>query len=198
VRQQWERRLERARYEADLARRRYQHVEPEYRLVARTLEREWEEALAALAQVEQAYAAAQREKPLTLSEAGREQLLALARGLPALWEAETTTPAERKEVLRLLVADVTLTRQDTNIQVQLRWVTNEVDTWTVPLPQRGARTDPAVLDQIRALAPSCTDAEIAAYLNQAGHRTARGQPFTRERVCSLRHSHRIVKVRNDS
>ena len=195
VRRQWERRLERARYEADLARRRYQHVEPEYRLVARTLEREWEEALAALAQVEQAYAAAQREKPLTLSEAEREQLLALACDLPALWEAETTTPAERKEVLRLLVADVTLTRQDTNIRVQLRWVTNEVDTWIVPLPQRGARTDPAVLDQIRALAPSCTDAEIAAHLNQAGHRTARGQPFTRGRVCSLRHSHQIVKVR---
>ncbi len=197
VRQQWERRLERARYTADLARRRYQQVEPEHRLVVRTLEREWEEALAALVQVEQAYAAAQREKPLTLSEVEREQLLALARDVPALWEAETTTLAERKAVVRLLIADVSLTRRATDIRVQLRWITNSVDEWTVPLPQRGMKTDPVVLDQVRALAPTHTDAEIAAYLNANNHRTARGNHFTRDRVRSLRYRHQIGKVRND-
>ncbi len=198
VRQQWERRLERARYTAELARRRYQQVEPEHRLVARTLEREWEDALAALAQVEQAYAAAQREKPLILSDAERQQLLALARDLPALWAAETTPPAERKAVARLLAADVTLTRRETDIRVQLRWVTNAVDEWTVPLPQRGVKTDPVVLDLVRALAPTATDAEIAAHLNTNHHRTARGKPFTEDRVRSLRHHHQIGKVRRGS
>ncbi len=194
LQRQWERRLERARYEADLARRRYRQVEPENRLVARTLECEWEGRLQALAQAEQAYARAQQAGPLVLSETEREQLLALARDLPALWHAETTTLAKRKELLRLLIADVTLTRQTTDILVQLRWVTNQVEEWTVPLPQRGARTDPAVLDRIRELAPSHTDAEIAESLNEAGLRTAHGKRFTRERVHSLRRTHRIVEV----
>ena len=124
----------------------------------------------------------------------RERLLALAHDLPALWEAESTTLAERKEVLRLLIADVTLTRRDADILVQLRWVTNEVEEWTVPLPQRGARTAPTVLERVRELAPTHTDAETAACLNAEGLHTAHGQPFTEQRVHSLRRTHRIVKV----
>jgi hypothetical protein len=193
VEKQWERRLERARYEADLARRRYQQVEPENRLVVRTLEQEWEDRLASLAQVEQEYAVARREVPLVLSAEERERLLALAHDLPALWEAESTTLAERKEVLRLLIADVTLTRRDADILVQLRWVTNEVEEWTVPLPQRGARTASIVLERIRELAPTHTDAETAACLNAGDLHTAHGQPFTEQRVHSLRRTHRIAK-----
>jgi len=199
VEKQWERRLERARYEAGLARRRYRRVEPENRLVVRTLEQEWEDRLASLAQVEQEYAVARREVPLVLSAEERERLLALAHDLPALWEAESTTLAERKEVLRLLIADVTLTRRDADILVQLRWVTNEVEEWMVPLPQRGARTAPTVLERIRELAPTHTDAETAACLNAEGLHTAHGQPFTEQRVHSLRRTHRIAKpeVRTD-
>lgn len=194
LRQQWERRLERARYETDLAQRRYRQVEPENRLVARTLEREWEERLQALAQAEQEYTAAHKEAPLVLSEEERERLLALAHDLPSLWEAESTTLAERKEMLRLLIADVTLTRRDTDVLVQLRWITNEVEEWTVLLPQRGARTNPTVLERIQELSPTHTDARIAALLNEAGLCTARGKPFTAARVGSLRRTHRIVKV----
>lgn len=194
LRLQWERRLERARYEADLARRRYRQVDPENRLVARTLEREWEQGLTTLAEMEQAYTRAQQEASLVLDEEARAHLLALAHDLPALWKAESTTLAERKELLRLLIADVTLTRQETEIVVQLRWITNRADTWTVPLPQRGARTAPVVIERIRELAPSHTDAEIAACLNAENLRTAHDQPFTKQRVHSLRRTHRIVKV----
>lgn len=194
LRQQWERRLERARYEADLAQRRYRQVEPENRLVARVLEEEWEKRLKALAQTEQKYEAAQRDSPLILSEAEREELLAIANDLPALWEAESTTVEDRKEILRLLVGDVTLTRREEDILVQLRWVTNEVEEWAVSLPQRGVRTDPAVLDRIRKLSPTHTDAEIATCLNEAGMHTARGLEFNASRVSSLRQTHRIVKV----
>jgi len=193
LRQQWERRLERARYEADLARRRYRQVDPENRLVARTLEREWEQLLSTLTEVEQAYTRAQQEAPLVLDQEAHAHLLALAHDLPTLWKAETTTLAERKELLRLLIADVTLTRQKTNIVVQLRWVTNQVDSWTVPLPQRGARTAPAVLEHIRELAPTHTDAEIAACLNAEVLHTVHGHPFTTQRVHSLRRTHRIAK-----
>lgn len=195
LQKQWNWRLERAHYEVDVARRRYQQVEPENRLVARTLEREWEERLAALAQTEQEYAHAQKERALVLSEEDREQLLALAHDIPTLWKAETTTVAERKEVVGLMLADVTLTRRTTDIWVQLRWGTNEIDAWPVPLPQRGARTDPAVLESIREMAPTRTDAETAAYLNGAGRHTAHGKPFTAALVHGLRREHKIVKVR---
>jgi DNA invertase Pin-like site-specific DNA recombinase len=195
LRRQWERRLERARYETDLAQRRYRQVEPENRLVARVLEGEWEERLKALAQTEQERETAQRESPLILSEAEREELLAMTRDLPALWEAESTTVEDRKEVLRLLVGDVTLTRRDEDILVQLRWATNEAEEWTAPLPQRGVRTDPAVLERIRELATAHTDAEIATCLNKAGMHTARGLVFNAFRISGLRRIHRIVKVR---
>ena len=97
------------------------------------------------------------------------------------------------EVLRLLIAAVTLTRRDADILVQLRWVTNEVEEWTLPLPQRGVQI--AVLERIRELAPTHTDAEIAACLNAEGLRTAHGQPFTKQRVHSLRRTHRILESR---
>ena len=195
LQRQWERRLERARYEVDLARRRYQQVEPENRLVARVLEREWEERLKSLAQTEQEHETVQRENPLILSEVEREELFAITRDLPALWKAESTTVEDRKETLRLLVGDVTLTRRDEDILVQLRWVTNELEEWTVPLPQRGVRTDPAVLEHIRELALTHTDAEIATCLNEAGMHTARGMVFNTFRVSGLRRTHRIVRVR---
>ena len=198
LQQQWERRQEKTRYEADLAQRRYRQVEPEHRLIARTLEREWEAALATLAEVEQDYARAQQEVPLYLDEDAQAHLLALAQDILALWKAESTTHAERKELLRLLIADVTLTRQATETRVQLRWITNQVDSWTVPLPQRGARTDPLVIERIRKLAESHTDAKIAACLNAEGLCTAHGQPFTQRRVHGLRRTHHIIKVQRAS
>lgn len=198
LRQHWEHRLAQGRYAADLARRRYQQVEPENRLVARTLEQAWEAALATVGETEQAYRQAQQTAPLILTAADRAALLGLATDLPALWAAETTTQAERKELLRLLIADVTLTRQEHEVLVQLRWVTNAVDAWTVPLPQRGAHTAADVIARIRDLAATQTDAEIAAQLNGAGRRTARGQDFTAARVSELRRTHQIVKVQRDA
>ncbi len=198
LRRQWELRLERACYEANLARRRYQSVEPENRIVARTLEQEWEKQLEALAQAEQEYADAQEATPLTLSQRERQQLSALSRDLPALWNAATTTVAERKEVLRLLIADVTLTRQDTHVLVQLRWITNEMEEWTVSVPRhRYARTDQAVIERVRELSPTYTDAEIAVRLNEAGMLTVHKKAFNASRVGGLRRIHRIVKVRRN-
>jgi len=198
LQQHWEQRLERVTYEADLTRRRYQQVDPENRLVARTLEREWEAALQAVAEVKKTYHQAQQTAPLMLTADDRVALLSLAQDLPALWTAESTTLAERKELLRLLLADVTLTRQENDILVQLRWVTNEVQTWTVPLPQRGARTAQEIITRIRELASTHTDADIAAILNAEGYRTAHGKAFTPSRVSGLRRTHRIVKVQRNT
>jgi len=104
--QQWALKRERARYEAERARRQYDAVEPENRLVARSLERVWEEKLRHLEAVEQAHDAWQREQPGPMGEAECAEVSALAQDLPRVWRAATA--AERKRILRLVVRDVVL------------------------------------------------------------------------------------------
>lgn len=141
VERQWQLRLERARYEADLARRRFAAVDPENRLVARTLERDWNEKLAAVEHLEREQAAAPAGVAVRLSPDERQRIVDLAEDLPALWHAPTTAPAERKQLLRLLVKDVTLTKEVTTIRVAIRWQT-EVCT-TAEVPARRGRVTPA-------------------------------------------------------
>jgi hypothetical protein len=185
--QQWTLRLEAARYAARLAQRRYEQVDPENRLVARTLEQEWEARLQEQHHLEGDYDHFQKQAPLRLDEAQRQQLRSLVEDLPQLWQAETTSWAERKELLRLLVADVTLTRQESLIQVQIRWHTHQLDTFSVTLPIRGAAPIPEpVIERVRALSPTHTDREVAELLNQEGLATAQGKPFTAARVLGVR------------
>jgi hypothetical protein len=101
--QQWAQRLERAAYDADRAARQYHAVEPENRLGARTLKRQWEEALQAEAQLKVAYRRFVAAQPATLSSKEREALRRLATDLPTLWHAETTTAADRPAIIRQLV-----------------------------------------------------------------------------------------------
>src|SRR4029077_21007468 len=136
VERQWQLRLERARYEADLARRRFLAVEPENRLVARNLEKDWNERLAAVEQLERERTALPAWAAPRLSPEERQRILGLAEDLPALWHAPTTTPAERKQLLRLLLKDVTLTKEATTIRVALRWQTGAGLTVEVPRPPR--------------------------------------------------------------
>ena len=158
---QWELGLESARYAARLAQRRYEQVDPDNRLVARSLEREWEASL---------------------------------REVERLWHAATTSWTERKDMLQLLVADVTLTRQETDILVKVRWHTNELDTCAVPLPSRGASPVPeAVVERTRFLSPIRTDSQIADELDRDGIRTPQDKPFTAQRVQGLRRRYRIRK-----
>ena len=88
---------------------------------------------------------------------------------------------------------MTLTRREADILVQLRWVTNLVEEWTVPLPPRGPRAAPDVVARVRELALTHTDAEIAIRLNEEGQHTAHGQAFTAQRVHTLRRVHKIMK-----
>src|SRR4029077_3619350 len=96
----WKQRLERASYEAERAERQYQAVEPENRLVARSLERQWEEALRRHRDLEEEYVGFLKEQPPQLSEDQRARILALSSDLPALWNAPETTAADRKEIIR--------------------------------------------------------------------------------------------------
>src|SRR5262249_22299644 len=115
--------LERAAQDADRAFRQYNAVEPENRLVARTLERNWEEALLAHRSLEEEYRRFQQAQPVQLTPAELAQIEALARDLPALWQAPTTSVVEKRQVVRLLLQRVVVwapsSRQE--VRVQLHW-----------------------------------------------------------------------------
>jgi DNA invertase Pin-like site-specific DNA recombinase len=197
VERQWQLRLERARYEADLARRRFVAVDPENRLVARSLERDWNAKLTAVEQLEREHATLPAATALRLGADERQQILALTEDLPALWHAPTTTAAERKHLLRLLLKDVTLTKESSVITVALRWQTDACTTVTVPRPLRSAdarRTPAAVVERIRILALQCTDQQIAHLLNEEQTTTGTGGPFTVKKVQWLRWRYRIRRA----
>jgi DNA invertase Pin-like site-specific DNA recombinase/uncharacterized protein YndB with AHSA1/START domain len=126
--QHWRLRLERADYEAERAARQYHQVEPEHRLVARQLERQWEEALHRQQEAQQQYEQFCRTQPAVLAEEERAQIRALASDIPDLWNAETTTAPERKRVVRLLVTRVAVRvlGQTDQVDVALHWVGGSV------------------------------------------------------------------------
>lgn len=119
----WHQRIERGRYEAELARRQYGSVEPENRLVARELERQWDESLRAYEQLQAEYAKFQRECPTRLTASEREAVVALSENLPALWHSDTTTPEDRQTIARLLFEKIVVSIEgDTDLgEIELHW-----------------------------------------------------------------------------
>jgi DNA invertase Pin-like site-specific DNA recombinase len=195
VGRQWELRLERARYEADLARRRFLATEPENRLVARALEKDWNEKLAAVEHLEREQATVLGRAAPPLSTEERQRILGLAEDLPALWHAPTTTAAERKQLLRFLVQDVTLTKHEGAIALAIRWQTQACSVAEVPRPPRSCdarRTPGAAVERVRALAAQHSDRQIATVLNAEGLVSGTGQPFTAARVQWIRYAHTIA------
>jgi DNA invertase Pin-like site-specific DNA recombinase len=191
---QWQLRLERARYEADLARRRYQAVEPENRLVARSLERDWNEKLLAVDQLERDYTTMPPLAASHVSEVERQRIVDLVYDLPAVWQADTTTQAERKQVVRFLIKDVTLTKLATTIRLDVRWQTHACSTVEVPRPQRAAvirRTGSEVVERVRQLAEHHTDLYIAERLNAEGYRSGQGGAFSASKVEWIRYAYGI-------
>jgi DNA invertase Pin-like site-specific DNA recombinase len=194
VERQWQLRRERAQYEADLARRRFLAVDPDNRLVARTLERDWNAQLAALATLEREYAALPPLTARLVSADERQAILALAQDVPAVWHAPTTTQAERKQLLRCLIKDVTVTKRPTVITVAIRWQTEACTVLEVPRPLRAAearRTPPAIVERIRTLAPTLTDRQIAITLNREGGHAGLGGSFTASKVAWVRYAYHI-------
>src|SRR5438067_483209 len=194
VEQQWQLRLERARYEAERAQRQYDQVEPENRLVVRELERWWNERLRALAELEAEYRQEQERGLSPLTEAEKTELRALVSHAPALWQAADTTMEERKRLLRCLVSEVIVQRDEaaknaggqTTVRIGLRsgaWTELQVRR---PSSTDALRTPPMVLERIRTLAQQESDARIAQILTAEGLRTRWGLPWTALRVQRVR------------
>jgi hypothetical protein len=184
----WRQKLERAGYEADRARRQYDAVDPENRLVARELERRWERCMEDKRSLEEEYARFQQEQPRHLSASDRERIAALAADVPALWHASTTTGADRRCVVRQLIEGVTATRRGGGevIEVVVRWRGGQESRHEVH--QRLRRYEDLegheeLTARVRALrGEGQTGEQIAAVLSSEGFRTPRGGEFTGDRV----------------
>ena len=185
--------IARLREDAELAQRQFLLVRPENRLVADNLERHWNEALQRLAAAEEAYAGAHKTQPPAVTPEMKERVSALVADLPRVWHDPRTPARDRKRMLRLLVDDVTLLRDDV-IRVSIRWRGGATRQIECPLPLGAPdlrRTPAAVVEQVRTLATEQTDAQIAGTLNGRWLRTGTGLPFSRLRVRMLREAYDI-------
>jgi hypothetical protein len=196
---QWSLKRERARYEAERARRQYDAVEPENRLVARSLERVWEDKLRQVEQIEIEYESWRRQQPVSLAAADRAQILTLGEDLPKLWRAASAV--ERKQILRLVMKEVILDQRPASGQVWIRviWQTGAVSEHKIRQNVNSYRdyADIARLESpVRDLvATQKLDREIATTLNSEGLLSARGRPFSAGEVHLLRKRWNIPTVK---
>jgi DNA invertase Pin-like site-specific DNA recombinase len=201
LQRQWQLRRERAQYDVDRARRQYHLVEPENRLVARSLEQQWEDKLRAQEELEQTYQRWVTQQSVVLTESDRQEIVRLGADLPAVWAAPTTTNAERKHLVRLLIRDVIVdtTRVQGRVWCRILWHTGATSEHCfVRTVQRYAQhADAEVLQQrVRTLTVAQKlDAEIAAILNAEGFRSARGRAFTGNLVWLMRQQWHIPTVK---
>jgi DNA invertase Pin-like site-specific DNA recombinase len=197
-RRQRELQLEQARYEARLAQRQYDAVDPDNRLVASELERRWNDRLERVAQLEQAYAQAERDAQWSLSADERIAITELSQDVPAIWSAETTTNQERKQLLRMVIDSVQLdgVSEAGQIEVQIRWRSGTVSALNVKraAPGEGSlKTPREAVSRIHKMAPRHSYEEIAAALNRAGLRSAFGRRFTTQHVGYIWRRDRLAK-----
>jgi DNA invertase Pin-like site-specific DNA recombinase len=192
---QWQMRLERAEYEAALAERRYQEVDPSQRLVAATLERRWNTALLHCEELKQQAAEFQRQQARVATPEQKAKVLALAKDLPQLWHAPTTQAKDRKRMLRLLIKDITVEKSaPKQLLVHIRWQGNACTDLSLQLPPNVAdrmRYPAAVVDRVRDMAHNLMDAEIANQLRQEGHTSITGKPYTASIIKWIRFRYRI-------
>ncbi len=185
--------VDRARYEAELARRRFLRVDPDNRLVAASLETEWNSKLRALAQAEQNYERERQSDQAKLSEQQREQVLALARNFPRLWNDVNTPQRERKRMVRLLIEDITVRKND-QVQLDIRFRGGMSQTLILPKPLNycQARRQPSeLIAEMDRLLEDYNYSDVARLLNEKGFKTGDGLPLTPPAVSYIRIAYRL-------
>jgi hypothetical protein len=183
--------LERAEYEAERAERQFDACEPENRLVARTLERRLEDALTAVERERGKLTALEHARPQPLTDSERQALARLARDLPRVWNAATTTDRDRKQLLRTLIHEIVVTvhAEQRQAGVEIGWEGGARSELSVKLNARGPdsrRLTDDTIELIRRLAEHHPDRQIAAILSRQGRQTGTGLRFTEARVKAAR------------
>lgn len=188
-------RVERARYEADLARRRFMEVDPGNRLVADVLEAEWNGKLRGLHEAQEELEQRQQQDRQSLSDEQHQQILALAADFARLWNDPHTPQRERKRMVRLLIEDITLTKGE-EIAVGIRFRGGATRSLTLPLAQNSwqlRQTSSQVITEIDSLLDDYTEAQIARILNEQGVVSGVGKPFHAQMVRRLRRDYGLEK-----
>jgi hypothetical protein len=196
VDRQWQMRLERAEYEAQLRQRRYEEVDPSNRLVAATLEQRWNQALEKLKKLRQEYTERQASEALAVTPEQRVRARQLAHDLPRLWKAPTTKAKDRKRILRLLIKDITVEKlpEPKKMVAHVRWQGGACEDIPFRLPPRACdqtRYPKEVVEEVRDLAKTLPDDQIVATLNQRGRLSATKKPFTLSMIKWIRLKHKI-------
>jgi DNA invertase Pin-like site-specific DNA recombinase len=182
--------VERARYEADLAQRRYMHVDPANRLVADTLEAEWNSKLRALNEAQEEYDR-RKSDSVAVNEAQRARIAALVNDFPRLWQDPQTADREKKRMVRLLLDDVTLLKRE-QVQVHVRFKGGATQSLSLSLPLDATvlrKTPAAAVREVDRLLDHHTETEIAGLLNEKGLRSGAGQAFTPMSVINIRRNY---------
>jgi len=182
--------VERARYAAELAQRRFLRVDPENRLVADVLEAEWNVRLRELAHAQEEAQRQNEAEHRHLTTIERQAIADLVEDFPRVWNDERTGDRDRKRMIRLLLEDVTLLLIDEEITAHVRFKGGATQTLTVPL-RSGRRTAPEVIALMDELLNDYTDAQVAQQLNERGWRTCEGKLFHARRVLSLRRDYQL-------
>jgi hypothetical protein len=189
-------RVERAEYQAQLAQRSYEEVDPSNRLVAASLERRWNDALLEVEQAKKAFTEFQSQHDLVVTPAQRAQVLRLAEDFGRIWNAPTTDPKDKKRMLRHLINDITIVKMAEEKQALLciRWQGGACEELRVDLPQpvyETQRYSSQMVDRVRELAKKLRDREIAELFNKEGKLSSKGKSFSGRIVEGIRYKHKI-------
>ena len=195
LKKQWLMKIERATYEAQLAQRRYEEVDPSNRLVASTLEKDWNDALASLQEVHTQYDEYKKKDILEATRTQKESILALAKDFPRLWNAPSTSSKDRKRILRLLIKDITVKKlkEENKIILHIRWQGGALETLEVhnPPPSNEWQHSDELINRVKDLALVMTDQQMAETLTKEGVITKKGNPLTHRTIQWIRAKNNI-------
>ena len=186
--------VQRAEYEANLARRRFMQVDPDNRLVADTLEAEWNEKLRHLQDAIDYYEDHRQKESEKLKSAQKKEVLKLAKDFPRLWKNPRTPAREKKRMIRFLIEDVTMIRGEENITLHVRFKGGAKKTLTLPPPLKGWQynaTDPKIVQMVDELLTDHNYAEIATILDKRGYKSSQGNRFDRNVVKSITYKYKL-------
>ena len=186
--------VERAEYEANIARRRFMQVDPDNRLVADTLEAEWNEKLRQLQDVSDYYENHRQKESEKLKKAQQKEVLKLARDFPKLWRNPRTPVREKKRMIRFLIEDVTMIRGEEDITLHVRFKGGAKKTLKIPPPLKSWEynvTDPKIVQVVDELLADHTNSEIAAILNKRGYKSGQGHRIDSRTVIGITHGYKL-------
>jgi hypothetical protein len=193
---QWEMNIQRCQYQADIAQRRFEQVDPANRLVAASLEKSWNRELEKLALAKSEYEQQQIKTDTEFPPHKRAQIASLAKEIPTLWN-KTTNLKDKKRIVRLLISDITVSKsnQKKTLSLNMRWQAGPLEQIHVEMPPNAAdkkRYPKAIVDKVRSLTLQYGDnKKTVAILNEQGVLSATGKSFTRDMIQWIRFKHKM-------